>query len=113
VDKQCGWTPLRFAVQYGHTAVVKLLIQNGAEVNTKFANNKTALHHACYSGNDEMCQLLLEAGALRKARCCFWKTRASNARAHVRRGALLTRTRAKSLGRGRLFAMRFGFLPER
>ena len=66
VDDQCGWTPLRFAVQYGHIAVVNLLIQNGAEVNTKFASNKTSLHHACYNGNMEMCKLLLDAGALRE-----------------------------------------------
>ncbi len=71
VDDQCGWTPLRFAVQYGHIAVVNLLIQNGAEVNTKFASNKTSLHHACFSGNMEMCKLLLDAGALREHSSCF------------------------------------------
>ena len=61
-DPQSGWTPLRFAVQYGHTSVIRLLLKNGAEVNTRFSSNKTALHQACYDGNWEICELLLEAG---------------------------------------------------
>ena len=31
-DEQRGWTPLRFAVGHGHTAVAKLLIDCGASV---------------------------------------------------------------------------------
>mmetsp|Transcript_10700 Transcript_10700/g.16935 ORF Transcript_10700/g.16935 Transcript_10700/m.16935 type:complete len:177 (+) Transcript_10700:27-557(+) len=62
-DEQCGWTPLRFAVQYGHVKIVEMLIKTKADVNTRFSSNKTALHQACYSGNQEICELLLKAGA--------------------------------------------------
>ena len=80
---------MRFAVQYGQTRIVQLLIEHGADVNMRFAQNKTMLHQACYGttmtcfvlryvcllyvcplssctqnadGNQEICKLLLEAG---------------------------------------------------
>jgi len=50
------------AVQYGHVKIVEMLIKTKADVNTRFSSNKTALHQACYSGNQEICELLLKAG---------------------------------------------------
>ena len=49
-------------MQYGHTHIVQLFLKSGAEVNTRFSSSKTCLHQACYDGNQEITELLVEAG---------------------------------------------------
>ena len=40
------------AAENGNEAVVKLLLQNGADVNAKSDSNETALHRAVKNGNE-------------------------------------------------------------
>ena len=68
-----GGTPLTWAAQEGHEAVVKLLIDSGADVNAKRRRNRsyrcdhnleeTALTRAVKSGHEGVVQLLLDGGA--------------------------------------------------
>ena len=67
-----GYTPLMIANVYiplraGHIAVIKLLINAGAELNHRamkeYYQGKTALGIALDKGNEEIIQLLREAGA--------------------------------------------------
>ena len=44
-------------------AMVKMLIQRGANVNAKDANGRTPLHQAVAAGLQDMAQLLIESGA--------------------------------------------------
>lgn len=75
-----GITPLRLAATHGHYEIVQLLIEKGAEINTKDASGATALHIASCAddGTDSdapkqaaspftsgsLTSLLLQAGAL-------------------------------------------------
>ena len=45
----------------GHTDIVKVLIEKGADVNHK--DGWTALMRAAYNGHHEMCAMLIEKGA--------------------------------------------------
>ena len=59
-----GWTPLHFASYFGHLKITQLLLEHGAEVNSKTSSSNTPLH--CLSereGNLEVAQALLENGA--------------------------------------------------
>ena len=69
-----GSTPLHWAEESGHKDLVKLLLANGAEVNTgskplqnksklKFLRDITPLHLAAGSGQKEVVKLLLANGA--------------------------------------------------
>ncbi|KAL6910524.1 ankyrin repeat-containing domain protein [Trichoderma evansii] len=53
------------AVQYGHGAIVKLLLEIGADVNTKLGDllGFTPLHNAISCENEAMVKLLLDEGA--------------------------------------------------
>ena len=57
-----GWTPLHFAVYYGHKEIVELLIAKGAEVNAKDKNGWTPLHLAVDGGHTETADLLRKHG---------------------------------------------------
>jgi prolyl 4-hydroxylase len=61
-----GWTPLHEGVRGGHADVVKLLIQNGANVNETTANGESALWWAkqMHGEDHPVVQLLEELGAL-------------------------------------------------
>ncbi|KAI5204535.1 hypothetical protein E4T39_03593 [Aureobasidium subglaciale] len=56
-------TPLQFAAQEGHTRIVQLLIEHGADVNALRCNG-SALGLAAEKGNEEVVKLLLSRRAL-------------------------------------------------
>ena len=62
-DPQSGSTMLAIASLMGHTKVVALLLENGADVNAKSRDGGTALHAAAFLGRVETVKLLLEKGA--------------------------------------------------
>ena len=47
----------------GHEAVVKLLLEKGAELETKYNNGRTPLSWAARNGHEAVVKLLLEKGA--------------------------------------------------
>ncbi|KAJ6249438.1 ankyrin repeat protein [Anaeramoeba flamelloides] len=59
-----GFTPLHSAIENGSVGCVEVLLQNNADVNLVFGDQKkTALHYATQIGNIQMCVLLLKYGA--------------------------------------------------
>jgi ankyrin repeat protein len=46
----------------GHEAVVKLLLEKGAELESKDNNSQTPLSHAAEKGHEAVVKLLLENG---------------------------------------------------
>ena len=64
-----GVTPLMAAASRGHGRVMACLIDHGADIHARMTvSGKTALHHAAHHGEIAPCQLLLAAGADRRAR---------------------------------------------
>ena len=57
-----GYTPLHFACQHGHVDVVKILIQEGADVNACECG-VTPLHRACFAGKLQVVEILIDNGA--------------------------------------------------
>ena len=63
--------PLHWASEYGHTEIVKVLLEAGAEVNTPDTlydeddpyNDRTSLHYAAYFGHKNVAKLLIDNGA--------------------------------------------------
>ena len=55
--------PLQAASYEGHEAIVKLLLENEAEVNAKGGYYGNALQAASYKGNEAIVKMLLENGA--------------------------------------------------
>lgn len=58
-DKASG-TPLNRAIDYGYTAIVRLLLQRGANPKVLDAYNRTIIHSAAVNGQDEILKILLE-----------------------------------------------------
>ena len=58
-----GMTPLLYASKWGSFELVKLLVEKGANINTRSANGETALYIAQKNSSDEICNYLLEHGA--------------------------------------------------
>ena len=58
-----GRTPLSYAAGNGHEAVVKLLLEKGAALETKDNNSRTPLSCAAEKGHEAVVKLLLEKGA--------------------------------------------------
>ena len=70
-----GWTALHRASMFGHTDVVRLLIERGAAVHAKDAKRRTPLESAaaCKTGLPAMC-LIVQAGAAIDNRSTYWET---------------------------------------
>ncbi len=62
IDKH-GNTPLHDATRYGHTGVAALLLDRGADLESKRLNGSTALHYAAWYGRTDVAALLLDRGA--------------------------------------------------
>ncbi len=56
-------TPLHIASNMGHTKIVVLLVQKGADLNAKDKYNITPLHGACYGGHTKTAKVLIQKGA--------------------------------------------------
>ncbi|MEM9413176.1 MAG: ankyrin repeat domain-containing protein, partial [Planctomycetota bacterium] len=59
-----GSTPLILASIYGNEQVVRLLINNGADLESRNKSDVTALHQACFFCRPKIVKTLLEAGAV-------------------------------------------------
>jgi hypothetical protein len=58
-----GETPLHYAAWNGHVEIVRLLLQNGAEVNVRSNGGSTPLHWAAIFGHVDILHLLVENDA--------------------------------------------------
>jgi len=58
-----GETPLSWAATNGHEAVAKLLLEKGADLESKSKNGYTPLSQAAFKGHEAVTKLLLEKGA--------------------------------------------------
>ena len=58
-----GFTPLHVAAFKGYTDVVRLLLNNGADINAVAIGGKTPLHLAHEGKNEEMAAFLRQRGA--------------------------------------------------
>lgn len=63
-----GKSALHWAFSGGNEAVVRLLLDRGADVKATDDNGKTVLHWAALRGNEAMVQLLVDLGADVKAK---------------------------------------------
>ena len=62
-DPQSGSTLLATAALMGHTEIVALLLEHGADINARSRDGGTALHAAAFLGRAEIVKLLLDKGA--------------------------------------------------
>ena len=62
-DSVFGATALSSAALFGHTKVIALLLEAGANVNARNRDGGTPLHNAAFLGQYEAAKLLLENGA--------------------------------------------------
>lgn len=58
-----GWTPLLIAASVQRIQVIKVLLENGADVNKRGPHDWTALYIAISRGHYHVCEILLNAGA--------------------------------------------------
>lgn len=58
-----GWTPLSYAATRGHADIVKYLLDHSAYIDAAAPNGSTALMMAAYFGYDSTVKLLLDEGA--------------------------------------------------
>jgi hypothetical protein len=62
-DDRCGQTPLSWAAESGHEAIVKLLLNSKAEVDSKDNDGRTPLSLAAENGHEAVVRLLLASKA--------------------------------------------------
>ena len=56
-------TPLHEAAKWGHLAIVKFFITQGADVNVKGTDGRSPIHLAIERGNKDVIELLTRHGA--------------------------------------------------
>ena len=61
-------TALMWAAERGHTNLVKLLLESGADSNQVDAGGNSSLHRAVFVGNSDIVRMLVEASANPSAR---------------------------------------------
>lgn len=66
---ESGDTPLMLSARKGHSEVVRLLIEMGAQVQLEDATSSTALHAACAGDHGEIVDDLLSEGAKTEVSC--------------------------------------------
>ena len=72
-DAKYGRTPLWWAAEKGHEAVVKLLLEKGADVESRYAEyDRTPLSRAAENGHEAVVKLLLEKGADVESKNARW-----------------------------------------
>jgi hypothetical protein len=69
-----GSSPLIIAALVGYTDVVRLLVENGADVNYRNMDKSTALHTAAFFCHREIVEFLLEQGAQTDIRNVYGRT---------------------------------------
>ncbi|XP_069032947.1 histone-lysine N-methyltransferase EHMT2 isoform X1 [Embiotoca jacksoni] len=57
-----GWTPIIWAAEHKHVAVIKALLNRGADVTVNDKELNVCLHWAAYAGNVDIAELVLNAG---------------------------------------------------
>ena len=62
VKDEDGWTPIMWAANCGHTDIVNLLIENGADINATNDDGCTALMEAADENHIKTVQLLVDKG---------------------------------------------------
>lgn len=63
-DKRNGWTPLRWAVEFGRSEAVPLLLEAGADMHAKgVKDRKTPLLAAATQGDTDTLEMMFERGA--------------------------------------------------
>ena len=65
-----GAPPLWCAAAAGHTNIVRLLTERGANVNSTTKTNSTPLRAACFDGHFDIVKYLVEKGAGMLSRSC-------------------------------------------
>lgn len=61
---QNGSTPLHLACFYGHTAIVRKLVDSDANVNSRMRHGDTPLIQACWNGHVEVIKILLSCNSI-------------------------------------------------
>ncbi|RYP53370.1 hypothetical protein DL768_001615 [Monosporascus sp. mg162] len=64
LERMDGETPLRWAAEGGHEAVVRQLLETGADVHARDKDGRTALSYAAERGHEAVVQLLLKSGQM-------------------------------------------------
>ncbi len=62
-ESQMGWSPLHVAAFKSADAIVRELLQRGAQANLADKEGRTPLHLACLNGSDACVRALLRGGA--------------------------------------------------
>lgn len=81
-------TPLHEAALKNHTSVIQLLLDRGADINARDAENQTALHKAAWNNCTSAMRLLLERGAYLSARTIKKETALDLARLQTHKAAI-------------------------
>lgn len=71
VKDEYGYTPLHIATDAEHHDIVRMLIENGAEVDVQDCEGMTALHHAVLREDCVAAEMLLQGGADQSIRDSF------------------------------------------
>lgn len=96
------WTPLRCAANFGHSATVRLLVSEGADVNKPNAQGFTPIYVAAMQGHADVVKTLAQLGAdidKRSANGFFWPILAAAQNGHAEVVATLVQLGAVATSR--------------